>query len=429
MRRTCSLVASFVLISMGLVLTTASSAWASDTFSVLYDFDYYTGDFPIGNLIFDSAGNLYGTTSEGGLESPNCPYNCGVVFELSRSGGAWTYTVLYYFTGGEDGGEPHGRLTLDSEGNLYGTAYVGGLDDCPAGCGTVFELSPSNGNWTFALLHSFAGSDGSSPWTGLTPDNSGNLYGTTTGAGSGGAPSTIFELVPSGGGGWTFSTLYYPSFSDGTTLLSDLAIDGSGNLYGAASEGGNPRADCDNGCGTVFELSPSGGSWNFSVLHTFRGTKNGAKTGDGGGPLGALALDSAGNLYGTTEFGGKVCSFCGGTVFKLSQSSGKWKEQILHRFGGPDGAGPMGGVTMDETGNLYGTTNYGGTSCSDCGTVFKLAPRKGSGWKFTSLYSFTDGADGGLPYAGVISVALGNLYGTTSRFGPDYGGTLFELSL
>src|SRR5208283_2511224 len=177
MRRTCSLVASFALISMGLVLTT-SSAWASDTFIVLYNFDFYTGDFPIGNLVFDSAGNLYGTT------------------------------------------------------------YVGGLDEnCPAGCGTVFELSPSNGNWTFALLHSFAGSDGSSPWTGLTPDNSGNLYGTTTGAGSGGAPSTIFELVPSGGGGWTFSTLYYPSFSDGTTLLSDLAIDGSGNLYGAASEG------------------------------------------------------------------------------------------------------------------------------------------------------------------------------------------------
>jgi len=366
----------------------------------------------------------------GGLENPNCVSDCGVVFELSPSADGWTYKVLYYFTGGYDGGVPHGRLTLDAAGNLYGTAYVGGLNEyCPVGCGTVFELSPSGGNWTFTLLHSFDGSDGSSPWAGLTPDNSGNLYGTTSGE-FGEAFSTIFELVPSAGGGWTFSTLYYPSFSDGTVLLSDLAIDGSGNLYGAAFRGGSLRTEgyCDGGCGTVFELSPAGGSWKFSVLHTFRGTKNGAKAGDGGGPWGALAIDSAGNVYGTTITGGGPEGGGGGTVFKVSQSAGKWTEQILHRFSGPDGQGPLGGVTLDKAGNLYGTTNYGGTSCSDCGTVFKLKPDQKGGWGFASLHSFNPQPDGIEPYAGVIPDAAGNLYGTTTTEGEDFEGTIFELS-
>jgi uncharacterized repeat protein (TIGR03803 family) len=129
MRGRYSLVARFVLILVGLVLATGNSARASDTFTVLYDFNPPTGYFPVGDLIFDSAGNLYGTTAWGGLISQNCEFDCGVVFELSPSGGGWTYTVLYYFTGGADGGEPAGRLTLDSEGNLYGTTYLGGTVD------------------------------------------------------------------------------------------------------------------------------------------------------------------------------------------------------------------------------------------------------------------------------------------------------------
>jgi uncharacterized repeat protein (TIGR03803 family) len=429
MCRRYSLAARFVLISVCLVLTNGASASASDTFTVLYDFNYYTGAGPVGDLIFDSAGNLYGTTIYGGLESPNCYSDCGVVFELSPSGDGWTYKVLYYFTGGYDGGEPHGRLTLDSEGNLYGTAYVGGLtENCPTGCGTVFELSPSGGNWTFTLLHSFNGSDGSAPWTGLTPDNSGNLYGTTSGE-FGEAASTIFELAPSGSGGWTFSTLYYPSYSDGTVLLSDLAIDGLGNLYGAALRGGSSGPNClaGNGCGTVFELSPSGASWKFRVLHTFQGVKKGAKWGDGVGPWGALALDSAGNVYGTTSSGGRT--YGGGTVFKVFQSAGKWKEQILHRFGATptDGAEPFGGLTIDKAGSLYGTTNNGGPS--DCGTIFKLTPgQKGSGWRFTSVHSFNCLPDGANPSAGVIPGALGNLYGATTSEGDGFEGTIFELS-
>lgn len=430
MRGRYSLVASFVLILTGLVLTTGISAWGSDTFAVLYDFDYTTGAYSMGDLIFDSAGNLYGTTADGGLENPNCiNFYCGVVFELSPSGGSWTYTVLYYFTGGADGGQPHGRLTLDSKGNLYGTTYLGGtvVDGyCSTGCGTVFELSPSGGNWTFTLLHSFDGSDGVSPRTGLTPDSSGNLYGTTSG--DGGSTNTVFELSPSGGS-WTFSTLYsFTNWDEGLFPYSDLAIDSAGNLYGATLLGGSSGPNCvhGDGCGTLFELSPSDGSWKFSLLHTFKGVKEGAKSGDGVQPWGPLALDSAGNLYGTTNGGGEWPGF--GTVFKLSQSAGKWKEQILHRFSGHDGQNPLGGVTVVK-GNLYGTTSAG-DNCSNCGTVFQLTPnRKGSGWKFTSLYSFTDGADGGGPYAGVISDASGNLYGTTTYGGGAYNsGTLFELS-
>jgi uncharacterized repeat protein (TIGR03803 family) len=430
-RRRYSLTVSFALISMGLVLIVAVNAEASDTFTLLYDFNYYAGADPIGDLIFDSAGNIYGTAASGGLQSPNCEFNCGVVFELSPSGGGWTYKAIYYFTGGEDGGEPHGRLTLDAKGNLYGTTYLGGTvnGSCSTGCGTVFELSPSAGDWNFTLLHSFSGPDGSTPWTGLTPDSAGKLYGTTTGGGSAGA-GTVFGLSPSGGS-WAFSTLYdFKSYSDGFFPFSDLAIDGAGNLYGATLEGGSSGPNCyaATGCGTVFELSSSGGVWKFSVLHTFQGVKQGAKTGDGSGPWGAIALDSAGNVYGTTSQGGRT--YGGGTVFKVSQSAGKWKEQILHRFGATPSAGgePLGGVTLDKAGNLYGTTSYGGPSGN--GTVFSLTPLQTGGWKFASLYSFSYNGqpDGIHPEAGVIPDAAGNLYGTTTSEGGDFEGTVFELS-
>jgi uncharacterized repeat protein (TIGR03803 family) len=416
MHRSRFLTASFILISMSLILLMTLSAWASDTFTVLYNFDG-NGYFPVGNLIFDSAGNIYGTAAWGGLENPNCPFNCGVVFELSPSGGGWNFEVLYRFTGSADGGEPHGRLTLD-KGNLYGTTYLGGTvdeDSCPTGCGTVFELSPSGSGWTFTLLHSFVGLDGLAPWTGLTPDSAGNLYGTTTGGGSGGA-GTVFELS-SVNGNWTFSTLYAlaNSGTEGELPFSDLVIDETGNIYGAAQQGGSSKSSCY--CGTVFELSPSDGTWKFTLLHAFKGRIHK----DGGLPWGALTIDSAGNLYGTTFEGGTTCD-CG-TVFKMSQTSGKWKEQVLYRFSEPNDGEPLGGVTMDKTGNLYGTTHDGNAE------IFMLSPHpKGSGWKFTSLFTPQDSDDGGAPYAGVTLDASGNLYGTTTIGGLYSCGTLFELS-
>jgi uncharacterized repeat protein (TIGR03803 family) len=241
--------------------------------------------------------------------------------------------------------------------------------------------------------------------------------------GNGGA-GTVFELSPSGNG-WTFSTLHSlaSSGSEGAFPFSDLVIDGAGNLYGATQQRGSPKSSCSNYCGTVFELSPSGGSWKFKLLHAFLG----AKYGDGGLPWGPLSLDSAGNVYGTTFAGGKACD-CG-TVFKLSQSAGIWKKQILHRFSGPDGQNPLGGVTMNKAGSLYGTTLNGGSSCGNCGTVFRLTLGLNGYWKFTSLYSFTFGTDGAEPYAGVIVDASGNVYGTTIGGGSFFEGTLFELSL
>jgi uncharacterized repeat protein (TIGR03803 family) len=391
---------------------TGVSAGAS-TFSVLHNFDQ-SGYSTVGNLIFDTNGNIYGTAAWGGLANPNCFENCGVVFKLSPNGGSWNFEIIYSFTGGADGGQPHGRLTLDSKGNLYGTTYYGGTVNlnCPKGCGTVFELSPSGSAWTFVLLHSFSGSDGSAPETGLTPDRAGNLYGTTSQGNNGGA-NTVFELSPSGGG-WTFSNLYtFPnSGSEGLSPFSDLAIDGKGNLYGATQQGGSFRPGC-YGCGTVFKLSPSNGSWKFSLLHTFQGYLYK----DGAHPWGSLFLDGAGNLYGTTFEGGATCD-CG-TVFKLSQSAGKWKEQVLHRFTGPPGHyGPLGGVTMDKAGNLFSTTISS--------AVFRLAPQPKGGWKYT-FYTLT--SDIGIqPYAGVIADALGNLYGTTTIGGISSDGTVFELS-
>jgi uncharacterized repeat protein (TIGR03803 family) len=411
------LVVHLILIPVAMTLVLGASAWASDTLTVLYDFNNIAY-FPIGNLVFDSMGNLYGTAFRGGYANPNCSFDCGTVFRLSPAGGTWAFEVLYSFTGGADGGEPHGRLTLDSKGNLYGTTYDGGIVNasCPTGCGTVFELSPSGSGWNFTLLHSFVGSDGQAPWTGLTPDALGNLYGTTTSGGTGGA-GTIFELSSSGLS-WTFSTLYALANSgrEGEFPFSDLAIDGNGNVYGAAQQGGNPNSSCSNYCGTVFELSFTGGTWKFTLLRSFMG----AKYKDGGLPWGSLVLDSFGNLYGTTFEGGRACD-CG-TVFKLSQSTGQWKENILYRFSQPNYGNPVGGLTIDKVGNLYGTTLVGNVE------VFELSPTSKGGHKFTSLFGPASSADGFQPYAGVILDTSGNLYGTTTQGGLYSEGTLFELS-
>jgi uncharacterized repeat protein (TIGR03803 family) len=415
MRRRFSLAAGLALIVAGVVLLTGSSAWASGTLTALFDFNNYVNE-PTGNLIFDPEGNLYGTVARVGIENKICYYGCGYVYELSPNG---TFQTIYTFTGGADGGESFGGLTIDSKGNLYGTTSVGGTvnEYCPTGCGTVFELSPSGGYWTFTLLHSFTWLDGLSPNTTLTPDSAGNLYGTTAEGGAGNG--TVFEMSPSGGN-WTFSSIYSLAFSgsEGVGPSSDLVIDGAGNLYETAGEGGS------TGYGIVFELSPSGGSWKFTLLYTFRGLSHK----DGAGP-GGLVLDAAGSLLGVTGQGGYACldyaSGCG-TVWELSQSGGKWKYGILHRFSGPDGLGPTG-LIAGKAGSVYGTT-YSGLNFP--GSIFGFTPApKGAGWRFTSLYHFTGQADGGTP-ENLTADASGNLYGTTSIGGQPVvnEGTVFEWS-
>jgi uncharacterized repeat protein (TIGR03803 family) len=394
-----------------------TSIWAAAEEKVLHNFnnDGTDGYYPEVGLIVDAAGNLYGTTTAGGA------YNSGTVFELTpAAGGGWTETVLHNFGNGTDGATPYAGLIFDAAGNLYGTTQYGGT----YGVGTVFELTPAGGgSWTEKVLYSFNlnGTDGAVPEAGLIVDAAGNLYGTTYFGGTY-LYGTVFELTPAGGGGWTEQVLH--SFNnngaDGSLPAAGLIFDAAGNLYGTTVNGGT-GSNCVLGCGTVFELTPAaGGGWTEQVLHSFN--NNGA---DGSTPFAGLIFDAAGNLYGTTFAGG---TYGYGTVFELTPAAGGgWTETVLHNFGnGTDGTAPYAGLIFDAAGNLYGTTSYGGTY--NYGTVFELTPAAGGGWTETVLHNFGNGTDGITPYAGLIFDAAGNLYGTTF-VGGTYGyGTVFEVT-
>jgi uncharacterized repeat protein (TIGR03803 family) len=311
-----------------------------------------------GALIFDSAGNIYGTTSSGGA------FNGGMIFKLSSgSGGVWNETVLYDFPGAFQGCWPNSPLVFDQAGNLYGTT---------SGCGRA----------------------------------------------KGGV---AFELSPNGNGGWT-ETVIYNNFSGkrGVKPFGGLAIDKAGNLYGATASGGVSCPDVTGGCGTVFRLKRNQkGVWVEKILHTFTGSPDGAS------PYRGVALDSAGNLYGTTFFGGSSpgCLSCG-SVFKVSPTGNTWTEQVIYNFaGGPDGANPYATVVLDEAGNLYGTTSGGGDAQK--GVVFRLAPI-GSGWTETAIHSFGGSGDGGQPTEPVTRDSNGNLYGVAPI--GDSSGVAFKLT-
>lgn len=293
--------------------TTCRSTRCYWTETVLYNFAGGSdGAYPgYGNVIFDHAGNVYGTTTSGGA-SPACPSGCGVVYELSHSAAGWTEQVLHRFAGGTDGADPLSGLLLDAAGNLYGTTAEGGGTRCQHGCGTIFELSPSGNDWTERILYRFQGeNDGANPLGTLVPDPSGNLFGSTTNYGSQGG-GTVYELLPAGET-WTFFLLYslpesaFPGGGPG-----QLARDSRGDLYGVTLFGG------DNGTGSVFELTPQNGLWVYTPLHSFSA---GLGIPDGYEPLGAPVLDSNGNLYGTASEGGvNACDFeiqCG-TVWEIT---------------------------------------------------------------------------------------------------------------
>ena len=274
----------------------------SGTESALYSFAGGSDPkLPYAGLIFDKAGNLYGTTEFGGTNGQ------GTVFEITPTSSGWTETVLYNFTGSADGGQPYASLIFDSAGNLYGTTNFGGSSNCNMGCGTVFKLTPGSGGWTESVLYTFTGgNDGREPYARLRFDAAGNLYG--------------------------------------TTLL-----------------GGNIGSVCSEGCGTVFKLTPGTSGWTESVLYAFQGA------GDGAAPYDGLALDAAGNLYGTAYTGGASAD---GVIFKLTPGTSGWTESVLHTFKGLwDGKYPYGDLILDATGNLYGTAYQGG---SGYGVVFEL---------------------------------------------------------
>jgi hypothetical protein len=393
----------------GVVFKLSRGAHGTWEETVLYTFSGGAdGAVPANGVILDAAGNLYGTTLFGGDKKPaNCqavsiyPAGCGVVFELSppQSGGSWTESVLYRFSGGADGSEPFDRLIFDSSGNLYGTTSIGGNNDgCgppPYGCGVVFELTPSGaaGQWTESVLYTFSGgSDGGFPFTGVTFDTHGNLYGV---AESGGDTSVscngntgcgvVFKLTPASSAPWKERVLYaFTGGADGAGPFMYVILDSAGNVYGTTVTGGNTTGSLctgnrDPGCGVVFELSPpqSGGSWTETVLYTFCSLENCIDGRFSGQPL---VFDPAGNLYGVAYNGGH---FFAGVVFKLAPTSaGPWTQSILHTFtGGTDGGGPSGNLLLDPAGSLIGVTYFGGndSECTGntggapgCGVVFEI---------------------------------------------------------
>jgi uncharacterized repeat protein (TIGR03803 family) len=306
-------------------LSYRNSTWI---FSPLYIFSYSDGSQPLGRVTFGPDGKLYGTTTFGGA------FNYGVVFSLQpRATNCpaafcyWKETVLYSFTGGVDGGNPgYGDLAFDRSGNIYGTTQYGGAHNQ----GTVFELGSSGGVWTERVLHSFGATadDGVYPYSGVTVDSSGNLYGTTGEGGTGGVGS-IYELQP--GAGWRETILHsFDLLDDGEQALGGLIFDSSGNLYGASSIGGA------RGGGVVYELTFSGGSWTFNTLFDLTAYQ---------GTLASLAMDSSGQLYGTLFSGAEE-------VFRLTPSNGQW---TLTGFSGGVGGEPYGNITLDSAGNLYTT--------------------------------------------------------------------------
>jgi uncharacterized repeat protein (TIGR03803 family) len=341
------------------------SSWIFDT---LYSFHGSDGATPDAPLVIGPDGALYGSTFYGGT---GCSNGCGNVFRLqpqptfcASAQCSWTQTVLHQFSGQPDGGQPaFGAMSFDAAGNLFGTATQEGNDNC----GTVFELARNGTQWTFNLLWTFTGYlDGCSSWSGVIFDQAGNLYGTTSEGGAHNDAGTAFELKPSGQS-WSMYPLYqFDLSSTGEQSFGNLMFDHSGNLLGTNRFGGPGNT------GGVFELSPSNGSWNLSLVHSFDLGE------EEDGSQAPLLMDSSGNLYGTTVEGGR---YSGGMVFKMTPSGSGYIFTDLYDFtGGSDGEWPSGQIVMDATGNIFGITELGGIKGGDicgtygCGVVWELTP-------------------------------------------------------
>ena len=404
-------------LALAIVLTftiIAGQTAKGQTYTVIHDFTGGgDGLYPYTGLTIDAAGNLYGTTIYGGSGGS------GVIFKLRRGGSGWVFTPIYSFTGGTDGAVPQGRVAIAADGTLYGTTSAGGSHPCD--CGTVFHLRPQPyaprsalTPWNETVIYSFSGVDGNLPQGDLTFDAAGNIYGTTVGGGlfNWGA---IYKLTPSGGG-WTQSVLYSAQDdSNGVEPHGGVVLDDSGNLYGVFQF-------ARGSAGTVFELSPSGSGWIEQTVYGFTGIGNNG----GDEPIGGLILDAAGNLFGTTLYGGTFPP--GGIAFQLTPGGGGWTYQTIYSFLNGDG-GPEDKLMMDGAGNLYGTAFSAGAF--DWGSVFKLTPSPG-GWTMTALHDFCPDnfpcADGARPMSNVVMDAQGNLYGTTTQGGAFGNGVVWQIA-
>jgi uncharacterized repeat protein (TIGR03803 family) len=390
------------------------AALAAPRLKVIYTFKNVRGVDPTSSLIADAAGNLYGTTLFGGR------FGKGVVFALSppvAGKSAWTGNVLHDFDGA-DGALPNGGLIVDSAGALYGTTSAGGAD----GFGVVFKLTPpANGKtvWAEKVLTSFPETVGLAPSSGVIADSAGNLYGTAAPARCCGAGlGRVFELSPpvAGQTAWTLTDLFSFAGLDGAVPAGSLIADHAGNLYGTTVSGGPANY------GVVYELSPPAAgqtAWTHTVLHFFDNR-------DGVNPSAGLFMDSAGNIYGMTPYGG---SHGDGVVYELSPpvaGQTAWAHKVLHYFDNTDGDRPYGSLMADGLGNLYGTTEAGGAD--GLGVVFELSPPVAgrTHWTEKVLHAFT-GLEGD-PYGNLLADEAGNFYGTTWGGGPHYDGVVFKLT-
>ena len=416
-------------------------ALPASTYAKLHDFSGGSdGAYPYSGLTWDKAGNLYGTANAGAN-------GYGTVYKLVHKGTGWTVSPLYNFAGGNDGAGPLAGVIFGADGTLYGTTEGGGGGTCnlQGGCGTVFNLKPPPRActtticfWKETILYSFMGPrDGAFPYLGdLTFDQHGNLYGTTQLGGeygnciAGYGCGTVYELTPSGPP-WMKTVLW--NFgqvpNDGAAPASGVIFDQHGNLYGTTVSG-FVSDGCGifnpGGCGTVYELIP-GSPWTESILkQSFQPFSEGAASYAG------VTFDSSGNVYSTTTADGLNG---GGTVFELAANN-NWTFDLLYSLTGGNGgtgqcdncSGPYGTLIMDAAGDLYGTTLADGAFSK--GSVFELTPSNG-GWIYTDLYDFCSQAsctDGAYPYSSLVFDASGNLYGTASAGGTNNKGVVFEIT-
>ena len=400
------------------------------TFTVIYSLTYPSDGWSPTNVAMDRAGNLYGATAEGGYTGGHCQryFGCGTAFKLSRQGPNWTFRTIHDFSGDVEGASP-GPVVVGPNGVVYGRTEYGGTECAPYGCGTVFGVRPAPyagstvlNPWIDDVLYSFQG--GSDGWgslntTAFTFDHDGNIYATTESGGTYGYGS-VYKLTFSGGS-WAKTVLYSFNGSDGSSPYGGVIFDAAGNLYGTTFGGGSYDS------GAVFELSPSGGNWTEKVLHSF------AIGSDGWWPTAGLTLDPAGNLFGATLNGG---TGGGGVVFELSRSDNQWTYSIIYDLSSTGlYAGPRAALAIDAAGNLYGSTTTPGCMAMGCrqkadaggghGTVFKLSPGR-NGWTYTLLHDFSGGSDGLDPYYGVIVDPNGIVYGA-ARPGTGNAGVIFMI--
>lgn len=396
----------FVMIA---ILTIAASAGETILYSFAGDED---GEYADTGLVIDRAGNIYGTTIQGGTHAS------GTVFRLTPSGG---HIVLYSFNGGADGSEPYKGVTLDAAGNLYGTTVAGGDTSCDGGCGVVYKLTKSDGTWTQSVIHAFTGgADGSGAGSPLIFDKQGNIYGMTPAGGVMGGCfgmgcGVIFRLTPDATGHWNFRVLHtFTGGADGFGGSAGRLLIAHGHLYGVATSGGA------NGQGVAFELTPTRtGEWKFKTIYAFKVQP------DAGSPFGGLISDKFGDLYGTTYFGGANGL---GSVYKLERHGTSWNETVLYSFqGGSDGDSPLSTLVFDSAGNLYGTTSVDGDPGCACGTIFRLSPGTNGRWTETVVHTFTGPAgDGSFPYPGMVADSSGHFYGAARNGGMNDDGVIYK---